>query len=128
MKVLVRNHRYVKSSKDLPSGRCSGEFVGICKFSALAGRRLFREAESLLSKGKLMAYDTEAINKIAKEIAIYAIDVAGLPWIEIDTPHDLKNAGKVILPQIQHNRKFTTSKNETEPQRRGLRDERPRNM
>jgi choline kinase len=103
MKVFVKNRLYVVSSKDLRH-RISGEFVGICKFGARAGSHLFDEAERLLSRGKLMAYDTEAINHIARKIEILAIDVVGLPWIEIDSPDDLKKASEIILPRIQRTR------------------------
>lgn len=101
MKVLVKNRRYIVGSKDLSPGRTSGEFVGICKFSAQVGRQLFDEAEELLRRGKLTAYDTEPINQLARKIELSAIDIAGLPWIEIDTPNDLKRATEVILPRMQ---------------------------
>jgi len=103
MKVLVRKGRYVKSSKKLLPRVSTGEFVGICKFSASAGRLLLDEAETLLGQGNVMAYDTEALNRIAADTPIHAIDVAGLPWIEIDSPCDLSRANEKILPRISKN-------------------------
>jgi choline kinase len=105
MKILVKNRRYVRSSKDLSPRMSSGEFVGICKFGILGAHHLFEEAERLLSLGELMVYDTEALNNIAQRTAISAVDVNGLPWIEIDSPNDLKKAGRITLPLIQRSGK-----------------------
>lgn len=101
MKVQVRNGRYVQSSKKLSSRLSSGEFVGICKFSVATGRRLMWEAERLFDESERMAYDTRALNNIAGDIAIHAVDVAGLPWIEIDSPSDFERAERVVLPLIE---------------------------
>ena len=101
MKIRVEKGIYVESRKNLPAILTSGEFVGINKFAASVGVRLFQEAELLMEGGEFRAYDTEALNNIAKHVKVRAIDIAGLPWIEIDSPDDLEIARREILPRIE---------------------------
>lgn len=101
MKIKVEKGLYVESRKNLPARLTSGEFVGINKFTASVGACLFQEVELLMQGGKFRAYDTEALNNIAKHVKLLAIDIAGLPWIEIDSPDDLKMAQREILPRIE---------------------------
>ena len=42
-----------------------------------------------------------AVNRLAKKVRIRAVDVADLPWTEIDTPEDLEYARLHVLPKIE---------------------------
>ncbi len=103
MKVQVKNGFYVRSDKTLITRHSNGEFLGINKFDAETGARLFDEAEVLIDQGKFQAYDTEALNKLSRTLKLPATNISGLPWIEIDSPKDLENARHNILPQIKEN-------------------------
>lgn len=60
-----------------------------------------QQAEVLMTEGDLKAYDTKALNEISTDVRLRAIDIAGLPWIEIDSLRDLESAEREILPCIE---------------------------
>ncbi len=92
-------------AKDLPEERTTGENVGILCFSAATTAALFERAEALLADGGEMKWLGSAVREIARERPIKAVDVAGLPWAEIDFPHDLDRARKEVWPAIQADRR-----------------------
>jgi choline kinase len=97
MKVRMSEGLFVESSKDLPLNKTYGEWLGINKFSSVISRHLFDEIDDILYKANFMAYDTYALNNLAKKgIELPVCDAGDLPWIEIDTAHDLKLAENEI--------------------------------
>lgn len=100
MKVELEGEYLNSISKQLASERCQGENVGILYFEKRAARLLFREAEALLRARNKHMWVAAAVEKVAHFIPLRAIDVADLSWIEIDFPHDLDLARRVIWPRI----------------------------
>lgn len=88
-------------SKSLPCQRCHGENVGLLYFDRRAARLLFREAQALLAKGNEHMWVIAAVHEVCNYLPMHAIDVADLPWIEIDFPEDLEKARKHTWPAIQ---------------------------
>jgi choline kinase len=76
-------------SKTLPTYRSQGENAGLLYFDKRAARLLFREVEALLQRGGQQMWVTAAVQEVANYIAMRAIDIADLPWVEIDFSHDL---------------------------------------
>jgi choline kinase len=101
MKVSVADGRLVEMSKQLPAARCCGENVGVLRLTAGAGQAAFDAAAALLRRGAERDWLGAAINVVAGRHPIECVDVAGLPWVEIDYPDDLTAARTRIWPAIE---------------------------
>ena len=100
MKVEIENGILQAMSKNLPAHRCDGENVGILYFNEPIGRMLFREAETALEAGGRNMWMAAAVERVAQNACVGAVDVAGLPWAEIDFPEDLECARRVVWPEL----------------------------
>jgi L-glutamine-phosphate cytidylyltransferase len=105
MKVAVASGRVVDIAKDLPKGAISGENVGLLRFNADDARRLFAHAEAFLRDGHETAWLAEAVRATVAEVPIRGVDVAGIPWTEIDFPYDLDRARREVWPAIRCSRR-----------------------
>lgn len=101
MKVELEGEYLNSISKQLMSQRSQGENVGILYFEKRAARLLFRESEVLLRPRNRRMWVAAAVQEVARYIPLRAIDVADLSWIEIDFPHDLEVARRIIWPRIR---------------------------
>jgi len=100
MKVAVRDGKVTNMSKDLPEEGTSGENVGMLYLSRRTLDVLFDQAEKLVAADRTDAFLAEAIRASLGLIELKAVDVAGLPWTEIDTPHDLERARRELWSRI----------------------------
>ncbi len=100
MKVEIEAGALRAMSKSLPAHRSDGENIGILYFDEPVGQNLFREAEKALEVGGRNMWMAAAVERVAKKHDLAAIDVANLPWIEIDYPEDLQEARQVIWPEL----------------------------
>lgn len=100
MKVSVREGRVTGLGKDMPAARVDGENVGILQFDRPAAKDLFREAEALIEEQGEGHWAPAAVDRLARSVGIRAVDIAGLPWTEIDFPEDLSDATRRIWPSI----------------------------
>jgi choline kinase len=100
MKVAVRDGKVTNMSKDLPEEGTSGENVGMLYLSRRTLDVVFNQAEKLVAADRTDAFLAEAIRASLGLIELKAVDVAGLPWTEIDTPHDLERARRELWPRI----------------------------
>jgi len=97
MKVsCAKDGRLIKSSKDIPLKEADGEWTGIAVVSGAASPKLFQAIETLMAREHLMAYDTLAFTRLASKMRISCVPTGNIPWIEIDTPEDLKKARKYV--------------------------------
>lgn len=101
MKVRIRDGHLVGMSKKLPPSRSDGENLGILRLTEEAAEAAFDAAGALVGQGREQDWLGTAINAIACDHPIACVDVAGLPWVEIDFPRDLASARTEIWPAIQ---------------------------
>ncbi len=101
MKVVVEAGRLVSMGKNLPSEDTAGENVGILCFSEETAQALFERAGEIIEDGGERSWLSAALSELAEEREIRAVDVAGLPWSEIDFPYDLDRARKRVWPAIR---------------------------
>lgn len=100
MKIYAE-HSFLKAiSKELPKDKVIGENVGILQFDHTAGEILFEEAHRLITTGGEMLWAPAAVDRTAARAPIKSLDIAGLPWTEIDFPEDLQHARTCIWPCI----------------------------
>lgn len=100
MKVELRQGRLAAMSKQLPLDRVHGENVGVLLFEAAAARALFRHAADLLAEGHRNLWLAAAVERLARTVPLRGVDIADLPWIEIDFPDDLERACRQVWPQV----------------------------
>jgi choline kinase len=94
---------FVKKWKPAPgeSAEAIGESVGFFKVHSADLPLLIREiCAREVGTGRADSYD-EAVRVLVKNGRFGAEDITGLPWTEIDFPHDLEYASKVILPALE---------------------------
>lgn len=101
MKVQLRDGLVEKMGKNLPQEIVHGENVGIIKFCKDGALAMLAAARDITSDeaGRNM-WAPAAVERIASKMPVQAIDVADLPWVEIDFPEDLQHAREVTHPSI----------------------------
>lgn len=99
-KVKVAGPFVVDLSRDMPLEEARGEAVGIVKVGPEGGRRLQPILDQVVAAGNRTAWAPFGFARLARTWPIVAVDTAGLPWIEIDTPDDLRRAEREIAPFI----------------------------
>ncbi len=100
MKVALEGTYLKAMGKDLPQAETKGENVGILQFDERAADLLFSEADSQIAAGNENQWAPAAVSRIAAKVPIRAVDIAGLPWVEIDFPKDLDQARDQVCPSI----------------------------
>ncbi len=100
MKVGLNNGLLHAMSKQLDTTTTVGENVGVLCFGKTAAQRLFHEAEQVLKTQGQGVWMAAAVEQLARKAALYGVDIAGLPWTEIDFPEDLALARQEIWPNI----------------------------
>jgi choline kinase len=100
MKVAIRDGALDEMSKQLEPSRTRGENVGLIRLSAKAAEAAFDAAEHLIGAGRVRDWLASAINAAAREHRFQCLDIAGLPWVEIDYPEDLEHARGTVMPAI----------------------------
>lgn len=102
MKVELAGDKLRRISKSFAVIENSkGESLGILKFKAAETTLLFREVEEALKTGGVNQWAPAAFDGFARENTITCIDIAGLPWVEIDYVEDLDNAKEKVWPKIR---------------------------
>jgi choline kinase len=100
MKLIIRGGGLAAMSKKLAPERSCGENVGMVRLSGAATEAAFDAAGLLIAAGRSQDWVTAAFSRIARTHRIDCMDVAGLPWAEIDVPGDLDRARAHVLPAI----------------------------
>lgn len=103
-KVAIRERKVVDLGKDLPTPSARGESLGLLKFDADGATAMLETAQHLIGDGNAQAWVIEATRAVCKVVPIYGVNIAGLPWAELDFPHDLEKARKEIWPAISKGR------------------------
>jgi hypothetical protein len=88
-------------SKELRAEDSDGENVGLLKFSKEAADALFDAAKGLVAQGHEKSWLGVAVQEIAHSHQLKAVDVAGLPWAEVDSSYDLDKVRKTVMPRIK---------------------------
>lgn len=104
MKVRVADGQLIDMSKDMDVDLSCGENVGILSFTQETVEQLFEKAKIMLEAGGEQDWIGVAVRELARERRIQAVDVAGLPWAEIDSAQDLDLARHDVWPTIEKGR------------------------
>ncbi len=99
-KVAIRGRKVIDLGKDLPPASARGESLGLLKFEADGTVAMMDVATELIRQGQEKAWVIEATRAVCKMVPLYGVNVAGLPWTEVDFPHDLEEARSEVWPAI----------------------------
>ena len=92
MRVRILSDRVMGIGSHIPVSEGSGNFIGIAKFSAPGARLLVDQMEQMAAESR-NDYYTVAVDRLAgRGEHVGYVDVAGRPWVEIDTVDDLERA------------------------------------
>jgi len=101
MKVALDGSRVVDIRKDLPLQEARGENLGVVFFQGEALAILKRVVKEMIVRGEVNRWIPAAFREMLPLYPVHAVDVKGLPWIEIDFPQDLEKAQKEIYPLLK---------------------------
>lgn len=100
MKVRLRDGHLLEMAKQLPPAHTHGENLGLIRFERQALRYALEAGRVLISRGRRWDWLASAVNSAATRFPFRAVDVAGIPWVEIDIPGDLQRARAHVWPAI----------------------------
>lgn len=103
-KVALRKSLVVDLGKDLPPSVARGESLGLLKFDAEGARAIVEAAEHLIGDGHEDAWVIEGTRAVVSQHPVIGVNIAGLPWAEIDFPYDLDVARREVWPAIYKRR------------------------
>jgi L-glutamine-phosphate cytidylyltransferase len=101
MKVQLRGGDLVGMSKQLPPPLVHGENVGLLHLGESVAQACFDAAAALVRRGGHLEWLGAAVSAVAESHQIAGVDIAGLPWVEIDYPEDLVHARTETWPAIE---------------------------
>ncbi len=102
MKIRVVDGQVIDMSKEMEANLTSGENVGILCFTEESVKLLTEKAGAILDSGRESEWLGVAVRELARERKIHAVDIAGLPWIEIDSAQDLQTARRKVWTAINN--------------------------
>lgn len=101
-KVIIRDGRVVTMKKSLSREEASGTFVNLAAFSAKGTGLLFARAEAMFREGQRNQFYNDVISTLAGEgVRVGFAETGGLPWAEVDDPHDFFHARTEVYPRIE---------------------------
>ncbi len=99
VKVIVRNGRITRISKQLDPADCLGEFVGVARFGVELSAAFVNALETcVVVENAVTDYFERAVDRLCPDWVLTPVDVSDLPCIEIDFPEDIARAQSEILP------------------------------
>jgi len=102
MKVLIRDDTVLDISKEIPPEEAQGEYIGIARVDSEVSNGLFDAVKkTILEKGFDVFYEEAFRELISRGEYPRVEETMGLPWIEIDTPEDLRIAREKIAPLLR---------------------------
>lgn len=102
MKAQIEGDQVVEIGKHIPSNKQFGTFLGIARFARPASAALADSVERLIGDPvHRQSYFTACLPPLANQgLRVGYSLTGGLPWIEIDTPAELR-AGEKVLEQMR---------------------------
>ncbi|MCG8365313.1 MAG: phosphocholine cytidylyltransferase family protein [Pseudanabaenales cyanobacterium] len=101
MKVSLVDGKLQRISKALAIEHAQGESIGLLKFDAQDTAQFFCDVETSLSQGGENQWAPAAVERLAKTRSITGVNIAGLPWVEIDFPQDWLQACEHVWPRLR---------------------------
>jgi choline kinase len=94
-KARLEGGRVLELNKTLDFRMAGASAPGPVKFSSRGRDILFQELGRTVAGGDKSQWCYSIFSRIAGRIELEGVDIAGLPWMEIDTDEDLERAGRM---------------------------------
>ncbi|GGJ01842.1 nucleotidyltransferase [Alicyclobacillus cellulosilyticus] len=101
VKVLVDGNQVTAIGKHLDPAQCYGEFIGVAKFCGGFRQRFRASVFAEAVAGHEMKFFEHALDQMPDKTGLFAIDITGLPCVEIDFPEDYEYAVNQVLTTFQ---------------------------
>jgi choline kinase len=101
MKVAFAEGKLQHISKAMAVREAHGESLGLLKFEGWAVKPFFDAVQAALTSEGENQWAPAAVQHLTRRYPLGGVDVAGLPWTEIDFPEDWQNALQRIWPHIR---------------------------
>jgi len=97
VKVTVDGPRILEIGKHLDPDVCYGEFIGVAKFAGGFANRFRTTVLAQATPGNEMKFFEHALDVMPDKHDMVAIDITGLPCVEVDFPEDYDYAVNEVL-------------------------------
>ncbi len=103
MKVRIEEDLIVEISKEIDPKKADGEYIGLTRIDKEMSKLFYQILEETIKdKGTGVFYEEAFQSIINHGYDVYYESTKGLPWIEIDTPEDLRVAMDKVAPNIKN--------------------------
>jgi len=97
MKVVLEGNRLVRVGKQLDLQVVNGESIGMMAFRGEGGALFYSALERIMRTPEaLTRWYLSVIDELAATGEVFAQSIEGLRWAELDFPHDLDQARRLI--------------------------------
>ncbi len=97
VKVLVAGQRVLQIGKHLDPEISYGEFIGVAKFGGEFAARFRDTVLNQAVPGNEMRFFEHALDVMHNKAGLMAVDITGLPCVEVDFPEDYDYAVQQVL-------------------------------
>ncbi len=99
MKVVEKDNRIIKISKQITKDEALGASIDVYKFSSCAGKAFFNKCKEYIEdRNERKLWSEVALNDILDDVEFAACPLCGR-WVEIDNHEDLKIAEQLFSEQ-----------------------------
>jgi choline kinase len=97
VKVIVDGVQITDIGKHLDPEICYGEFIGVAKFTSETAVTFRNTVRQLAVPGNEMKFFEYALDAMTDKSGLTAVDITGLPCVEVDFPEDYDYAVNQVL-------------------------------
>lgn len=92
MNIIVNRSKIIQINKEITAEDADGESVQIAKFNRSGSMIIFQAAQEFIKRGIVNEFPASLYKILIQKVGLFALDISGLPWIEIDSLEDLNRA------------------------------------
>lgn len=97
VKVIVKDRVVQEIGKHLNPAVCYGEFIGVAKFAGSFVDSFCAAVFHAAVPGNEMRFFEHALDQLQDKSNLFAVDITGLPCVEVDFPEDYEYAVSEVL-------------------------------
>ncbi|MCF8566141.1 phosphocholine cytidylyltransferase family protein [Alicyclobacillus tolerans] len=101
VKVLLQEQHVAEIGKHLDPDICYGEFIGVAKFAGEFAQAFRQTVFDEAKPGNEMKFFEYALDAMADKSRMFAVDITGLPCVEVDFPEDYDYAVNEVLQNFR---------------------------
>jgi L-glutamine-phosphate cytidylyltransferase len=95
MKTHYVDGRLRRIGKEIDPAEATGEYIGLLRLRGPALQTYFAAISDMIGEGLVHEWYEAGLNRITDDVRIGMVPTQGRPWIEIDTPDDVRLAQQI---------------------------------